>query len=332
MDDRRLRPSRFRPAWWLPGPHGQTLGARWLRRRRGVALVRERLDTPDGDFLDLDWVGAVGGEPAAAPLVVVLHGLEGSARSGYAFELYRQLCGMGLAAVGLNFRSCSGELNRAPRLYHSGETGDLGYVLDLLRGRYPERLLSAVGVSLGGNVLLKHLGEAGRTTLLAAAASISVPFDLAAGADHMESGFARLYVEALLRSLRAKIRAREAGFDGRIDLARALAARTFREFDDAATAPLHGFTDADDYYRRSSSGPLLPGIRVPTLLIQALDDPFLPSDAVPRESIETNPVLHPAIVPHGGHVGFVTGTAPLRPRFWAEREAASFLAGTLGPL
>lgn len=322
---------RFRQAWWARGPHAQTLGARWLRRRRGVPLVRERIDTPDGDFLDLDWAGAAGALPAAAPLVVVLHGLEGSARSGYACELYRQLGRRGLGTVGLNFRSCSGELNRAPRLYHSGETSDLSFVLEVLSGRFPGRPLAAAGVSLGGNVLLKHLGEVGSASPLAAAAAVSVPFDLAAGSDHMESGFARLYVEALLRPLRAKVLARSAELDGRIDLPRAIAARTFREFDDAATAPLHGFADAEEYYRRSSSGPLLGSIRVPTAVIHALDDPFLPAAAVPRAAIAANPLLLDSVQPHGGHVGFVSGSAPVRPLFWAEREVARFLAARLLP-
>jgi uncharacterized protein len=327
--DSPFAPTQFEPAWWLPGPHAQTLGARYLRRKRGVPLVRERIGTPDGDFLDLDWVGQIGGEPADAPLVLVLHGLEGSARSGYAVELYRQLGRHKLAAVGLNFRSCSGELNRAPRLYHSGETGDLAFVLGVLGGRFPGRPLAAAGFSLGGNVLVKYLGEEGSSTPLAAAAAVSVPFDLAAGADHLESGFGRLYVDALLRSLRAKVRVRAAEFDGRMDLARALAARTFREFDDAATAPLHGFAGADDYYRRSSSGALVGRVRVPTVLVQALDDPFLPGEAVPRADIAANPMLTDAVVAHGGHVGFASGPVPLRPRLWAESEAARFLREVL---
>jgi len=294
-----------------------------------VPFARERIATPDGDFLDLDWVGGTGGTPEDAPLVVVLHGLEGSARSGYAIELYRQLARRGLAAVGLNFRSCSGELNRALRLYHSGETGDLGFVLGVLGRRFPGRSLAAAGFSLGGNVLVKHLGEEAGRTPLRAAAAVSVPYDLAAGADHLESGLGRLYVRALLRSLRAKVRARAAELGDRIDLARALAARTFREFDDAATAPLHGFADADDYYRRSSSGPLLGRVRVPTLLVQSLDDPFLPGAAVPRAAITRNPALTDGVVPHGGHVGFASGSAPLRPVFWAERAVATYLERAL---
>ncbi len=315
----------FRPAWWLRGRHAQTIVGRYLRRRDGVALARERISTPDGDFLDLDWARAPRPVPDA-PLVVVLHGLEGSARSGYALELYRRLHENGADAVGLNFRSCSGELNRARRLYHSGETGDLEHVLVILSGRSPGRQLAAVGVSLGGNVLLKHLGERGTSTLLTRAAAISVPYDLAAGARFMERGFARVYVRVLLRSLKDKVRRRAAELGGSCDVERALAATTFHEFDDAATAPLHGFASADDYYARCSSGRVLAGIRVPTLLVGAEDDPFVPAAAMPRETVAASAWLVGGFSPAGGHVGFVAGDRPLRPRFWAEATAAAFVA------
>jgi predicted alpha/beta-fold hydrolase len=323
----------FRPAWWLPGAHGQTIGARFLRRRSGVRLVRERLGTPDDDFLDLDRV--ISSRPLATdprPLVLLLHGLEGSARSGYAIETYRQLTGRGLACIGLNFRSCSGQDNRASRLYHSGETTDLALVLGILRRRYPDRPLAAVGFSLGGNVLLKYLGEQGpaASELLTAAAAVSVPFDLAAGARFLEHGMGPFYTHALLRPMRAKARRRCADWDGAVDLERALAATSFHAFDDALTAPLHGFAGADDYYRRSSSGQYLDTIRVPTLLIQAKDDPFVPHTAIPRDTIAANPHLVPLVFPHGGHVGFVAGANPLRPVFWAETAIARWLAHATG--
>ncbi len=318
----RLLP--FRPAWWLRGRHAQTVVGRYLRRRDGVALERERIVTPDDDFLDLDW--ACSGAPAAgAPLVLVLHGLEGSARSGYAFELYRRLHEAGADTLGLNFRSCSGELNRGRRLYHSGETGDLELVLELLGRRFPGRRLAAVGVSLGGNVLLKHLGERGASTPLARAAAISVPYDLAAGARYMERGFARVYVHVLLRSLKEKLRRRAAELGDACDVKRAFEAQTFYEFDDAATAPLHGFASADDYYARSSSGPLLPGIRVPVLLVGSRDDPFVPAAVLPAAAVAASPWLEDGFTERGGHVGFVGGRTPVRPEFWAERAAACFV-------
>ncbi len=324
----------FVPAWWLPGPHCQTVGARWTRPRGGVRLTRERIDLPDGDFLDLDWPDPKTGADPSRAVVVVLHGLEGSARSGYALETYRQLGRHGLAAVGLNFRSCSGELNRGRRLYHSGETGDLRFVLALLRRRYPGARLGAVGFSVGGNVLLKYLGEEGQRGQegqrgpVDAAVAVSVPYDLAASAKCTERGVARLYVHRLLRSLRAKVRARQAELGARMDGRRALAARTFREFDDAATAPLHGFRDADDYYARSSSAAFLHSIAAETLLIHADDDPFLPPSVIPRDAVVANPSLRSAFVRRGGHVGFVAGQ-PWRRRYWAETRAACFLAERL---
>jgi len=328
----QLRPgAAFQPPWWLRRAHAQTVGARLLRPRGGVRLRRERLTTPDGDFLDLDWATVEAVPPADGPLVVVLHGLEGSASSKYALETYRRLAGQGIAAVGLNFRSCSGELNRAPRLYHSGETEDLRFVVGLLTARNPARPLGAIGFSLGGNVLLKFLGEeatAGRRPALVAVAVVSVPYDLAAGARHMETGLARGYVWRLLRSLQRKVRAKADVLAGHIDAPRALAATTFREFDDAATAPLHGFRDASDYYTRSSSARFLAHIAVPTRLIHALDDPFLPAAAFPVAEIRRNPALDARVSKAGGHVGFVTGT-PWAPRFWAEACAAEFVGARL---
>jgi uncharacterized protein len=316
--------SPFQPAWWLPGPHAQTLGARLLRSRAGErALRRERWELDDGDFLDLDFVD----DQAAGPLVVVLHGLEGSTRSGYALELYRALRRVGLAAVGVNFRSCSGELNRLPRLYHSGETGDLGLVLRRLTERFPGRALGAAGFSLGGNVLLKYLGET-RDALVRAAAAISVPFDLAAGAGRLERGFSRVYRRYLVGKLKRKTLAKGALLRERIALDRVRRARTFVEFDDAATAPLHGFADAREYYARSSSGRYLAGVVVPTLVIHAADDPFLPAAAIPRAAVRANAALSAEFPARGGHVGFVAGP-PWAPVFWAEQRAAAFLAERL---
>lgn len=305
-----------------------------LRSHRGVRLVRERVELPDGDFLDLDWAErpGTGGAPGAAPLVLVLHGLEGCAESGYALEMYRALMREGLAAVGMNFRACSGEPNRLARMYHSGETGDLAHVLQLLRRRYPERSIGAAGFSLGGNVLLKFLGERGGSSNLdgapSAAVAISVPFDLSAGAEWIERGFSRVYRRYLVRRLRRKVRRKVDLLRPHVDVDRILRARTFREFDDAATAPLHGFAGAEDYYRRSSSTPFIGAIDTPTLVIHSLDDPFVPPEAVPREALQRNPMVDVRISERGGHVGFVTGP-PWRPRFWAEREAARFLAGRL---
>lgn len=312
----------FRPAWWLPGPHLQTVGARLLRPSAWPELRRERWDTPDGDFLDLDFAD-LDTSPAR---VLVLHGLEGSARSGYALELYRQLRRCGLSCVGLNFRSCSGEMNRGLRLYHSGETTDTAWVVRNLRRREPDLRLGAIGVSLGGNVLLKLLGETSDPDLVDAAAVWSVPFDLAAGAGFMETGVARVYVRKLLRSLRQKLLHRAGELGPHVDLGRAMRARTFREFDDAATAPLHGFGSADDYYRQSSSASFIGGVRAPTLVLHSRDDPFLPPSAIPEAALRANPAITPVLTDAGGHVGFVSGAVPGRPGFWAERALAQWMA------
>lgn len=322
----RLDP--FAPARLLKGPHAQTIGARLLRSTAGVGFHRERLETPDGDFVDLDFVCVEGVtvEPAA-PLAVILHGLEGSARSKYALETYRRLANLGIASVGFNFRSCSGGLNRNARLYHSGETGDIRFVLETLSLRSEERPMVAIGFSLGGNVLLKYLGE--RESVpgnLMAAAAVSVPFDLSVGADHLETGFARVYRWRLMRSLRAKTLAKRPQLEGLLDFGKVAAALTFREFDDAATAPLHGFEGAEDYYSRSSSRQYLRAVNVPTLLIQSRDDPFLPPECLPYEEVAANGSLRAAFTERGGHVGFLEGSAA-SPRFWAERTVAAFVAG-----
>ncbi len=321
----------FHPAWWLPGPHAQTIGARMLRKRRGIQFRRERVETDDGDFLDLDWVVHANDRPVShrGRLALVLHGLEGSARSEYALQLYRALDALGIAAVGLNFRGCSGESNRAARAYHSGDTGDVAFVCHHIRRRHPDGSLGAVGFSLGGNVLLKFLGEMGnrhdtRSQPCDAAVSISVPFNLSAGATHLSRGFARIYQWFLMRKLRHKLRAKSHLVREVIDHKRACKARTFWDFDERATAPLHGFASAADYYQRSSSNQFLTSIRVPTLLIHALDDPFLPREAVPLAVAAENPVLETAFTEGGGHVGFVAGTL-WSPVFWAERTAAQFL-------
>jgi predicted alpha/beta-fold hydrolase len=325
-DDRRP----FKPAWWLPGGHAQTLAGKLLRPRLEIPLERERLETPDGDFLDIEWTEDPG---PGAPLCIVLHGLEGNAKRPYAMLLYQALARHGIRAIGLHFRSCSGEPNRLPRMYHSGETGDLGWLTDRILSRYPSRSLSGAGFSLGGNVLLKHLGELGDSgsTRFKVAATLSVPFDLSAGADALErSWIARnVYTRYFIRSLRGKASAKAKLLADAIDLEALDQARSLREFDDLATAPLHGFRDAEDYYAKSSSNGFLASIRVETLLLHSLDDPFLPVRALPVVEVAGNRHLRAAFTPRGGHVGFVEGALPWRPRFWAEQEMADFIASRI---
>ncbi|MGH9366120.1 MAG: YheT family hydrolase [Thermoanaerobaculia bacterium] len=301
----------FRPAWWLPWPHAQTVWRRLAGRRRPEPYAREVLETPDGDELVVDRLEG----PAGSPILVILHGLEGSSFSIYVQDLLRLARERGWRGAALNFRSCArdpgrpGRMlpNRRPRLYHSGETGDLGFLLSTLAGREPEAPLFAAGVSLGGNVLLKWLGENPKQTVVRAAAAISTPYDLAEAARHLEKGLGRLYTGGLLRTLRAKALELARRFPGvPIDAARARGARTFWEFDDAVTAPLHGFSGALDYYTRSSSLRFLQLIETPTLCLSARDDPFLPAEVLDRARRAASRAVRLAVTARGGHAGFVT--------------------------
>ena len=316
----------FAPPWWLAGAHVQTLAGKAFRPAPDGLLTTERLETPDGDFLDIDWMPET--DPAT-PLVLVLHGLEGHTKRGYMVQTCVALAERGMRAVGLNFRGCSGEANRDPRFYHSGETADVAFVLSLLRARFPNRPLMAIGFSLGGNVLLKYLGEQGAKNVapVSAAVAISVPYDLSAGADALErGGMAKIYAHYFLRSLLAKVRAKKEILANILDLDTVWASATLRDFDDAATAKLHGFAGAEDYYRKSSSNRFIQSVRVPTLLLHSRDDPFLPASALPLSAIEANPFLTLVLTESGGHVGFFEGGTPWNPVFWMEEQSASFLA------
>ncbi len=322
-------PVPYRPVLWLPGGHLQTLGGKYLRRPGALPFRRERWDTPDGDFLDLDFLE---GMPEEAPLVLILHGLEGFSRRPYVLAAMEALARAGLASVGLNFRGCSGEPNRLPRLYHSGETSDPAFVLKELGRRWPRRPLGALGFSLGGNVLLKLLGEGeeGGKRLIRGGAVISVPYDLEAGTLYLErSLLGSFYARYFLRSLKTKVRAKERLLEPLLDLDAVYASDTLRAFDDAATAPLHGFRNAHDYYARSSSNRYLREVGVPTLLLHALNDPFLPPRALPRKVVSANPHLTLVLTPTGGHVGFRSTSSRDGGPFWSEAEAAAFLAHQL---
>jgi uncharacterized protein len=318
-----IRP--FRPAWWLPGAHAQTVGGRFLRRFDVGEFRSERIELPDGDFVDIH--ESETGLQEDAPRALVLHGLEGSSRSNYVATVARELERVGFRALRLNFRACSGEMNRLPRFYHAGETEDLHHVVRHLRQRSPGVPLAVIGFSLGGNVLLKYLGERGeqaRDDLLAAVA-VSVPFDLAAGTRRLEEGgMSRIYTRYFIQKLRSKVNAKRHLLAERCDVERAGGVATIREYDELITAPMHGFRDAWHYYETCSSSGWLDGIRLPTAILHSVDDPFLPSEAVPTGAVRRNPWIVDGIVPRGGHVGFVEGT-PWNPGFWAESEAARFL-------
>lgn len=315
----------FRPAWWLPGPHLQTLWPYLIRPRRHAALRRERLELPDGDFLDLDWTD----DARARGLVIVLHGLEGSSRSAYVQRLLRQLAACGLAGVVMHFRGCGGEPNRLPRGYHAGDTADLAHAVGVIRQRVPRRPLAAIGYSLGANVLLKWLGETGSRNPLHCAVAVSVPFELNAAAERLAHGISRLYQRSLLRSLRRSVGRKYATLPMPIPAQELAAAASLRDFDDRFTAPLHGFGSAEEYYRRSSCRPWLAHIRRPTLIVHAADDPFLRPEAIPNRT-ELSADVELLLTQRGGHVGFVAGRIPGRGEDWLGRHAAHWLAARLG--
>lgn len=321
--------SRFRPPLPLRGGNRQTLLAHFARRRGALRYRRERWDTPDGDFLDIDFAEVPGATWSdlgpAAPVGLVIHGLGGSSESGYVWDCCRELAANGLRPVVMNCRGSGGEPNRGDRLYHAGDHEDPGFVVEQLAARF-EVPLGVVGYSLGGGMMLNYLGRTGGGVpdRLAAAVSVSSPLDLARCADRIEQGFSNVYNRKILRGLidLLKQRGEVAGFD----LGPAYRARTIREFDEALIAPLHGFGGAGEYYLKSSPLQVLGAIRVPTLLLRALDDPFL--DPVDIEAVVPHDHLELCVHPTGGHVGFVRWGRS-GPVFWGEKRAAGWLAERL---
>lgn len=306
---------------WLPGGHAQTLYA-LLLRRPNPHYRRERLELPDGDFLDLDWLDG----PAEAPLVALFHGLEGGSRGHYASFLMAAVHQLGWRGVVPHFRGCSGEPNRLPRAYHSGDSAEIDHVLRHLRQAAGTAPLYAAGVSLGGNALLKWLGEQGDAAggLVAAAATVSAPLDLPAAGAALDRGVTRLYTAHFLKSLKRKALAKLEHYPGLHDASALRAVSTIRGFDDLVTARLHGFRDAEDYWRRCASKPWLRHVRVPTLLINARNDPFMPGAVLPGPE-DVSEWVSLDFPDGGGHVGFVG--APFPGRFdWLPGRVLGFFA------
>jgi len=319
----------FQAPWWLPGPHLQTIVPALFARRAAVRYVRERWDAPDGDFIDVDRV-AVAADRTHAPTLVVFHGLEGSAESRYVRGLMAAASALGWQGVAPHFRGCGGTPNRAPRFYHSGDSAEVDWVLrrvkaELAAQRSDTAPIVAAGISLGGNMLLKWLGERGPEAagIVVAAAAISAPLDLAAGGASLGRGFNRIYAKMFLRTLKAKSRHKLTQHAGLFDRARMEASRDLHAFDDVVTAPLHGYRDADDYWLRASSKPLLRHIAVPTLILNARNDPFLPGSALPGAD-EVSPVVTLQFPERGGHVGFLA--AGPDGSEWMPRRVIRFLA------
>jgi uncharacterized protein len=313
----------YRPASWLPGPNAMTVFGTLLRPPAEVQVTPERWELSDGDFVDVDRLGG----PPDAPLFVALHGLEGSTSAHYIRGMLALARDRGWRALALNFRTCSGSLNRLLRSYHSGETSDLNELI--ARARKESDRIVIAGCSLGGNVLVKWLGEQGADVPreVRGAVALSVPFDLAASGKTLDGpGFWRfIYRTRFLRTLKKKALEKLARFPGAYDGERLARATTLFDFDDIVEAGAHGFKGAVDYYAQSSSGPFVGKVRVLLLLLSALDDPFIPPESIPK-SVPPNVTLE--VWPHGGHLGFVEG--PIwAPRFYGERRTIEFLAETL---
>lgn len=303
--------------WWLPGGNLQTIWpALYARRGTGTPPVyrRERWDTPDGDFIDVDFLASGSIQPGQ-PLLVLFHGLEGSSRSHYA-EAFANWCAQqSLAFAVPHFRGCSGELNRGPRAYHSGDFEEIDWILRCLQARHTLQgggPLLAVGISLGGNALMRWAAEMGTTAknVATAVAAVSSPIDLAAGGHAIGRGFNRLvYTRMFLNTMKPKALAKLAQHPGLFDRARLIAARDLYAFDQLFTAPLHGFRNTEDYWARASAKPHLARIRIPALLVNALNDPFVPAWSLPRQD-EVGPDVTLWQPSHGGHVGFAQGPWP----------------------
>jgi predicted alpha/beta-fold hydrolase len=313
----------FKPAWWLPSGHLQTIWPVLCRRRKKrLAVQYERVELPDGDFVDLVWVAATRSQHGM-PLILILHGFEGSIRSHYATTMLSLFSQQGWRGVFMHFRGCSGEPNRLARCYHSGETSDLAHVTQILCEREPDTSFAAIGFSLGGNVLLKWLGETGTQNPLQAAIAVSAPFELGKTSLQMQHGFAKVYQWYFLKCLRERLLCKFQCVPTPIDLQVLSRLRTLYEFDNKVTAPLHGFVDAEDYYHVSSSRQYLSSIRVPTLLVHAKDDPLMTQDVIPQPH-ELSEYVKLEVTEAGGHVGFVAGRFPWRPKYWLEQRVPAF--------
>lgn len=324
--------SVFHAPRWLRSGHAQTIYAATWAPRAKVSYWRERWDTPDFDFIDLDWVDNPAlelaiGETDDTPLIVLFHGLEGSSGSHYARAFMHAVDANAGRGVVVHFRGCGGDLNRLPRAYHSGDSSEMDWILRRFRATRSGPIF-VVGVSVGANVLLKWLGEKGEAarTVINRAAAICAPFDLGACADQLARGFNRVYTRHFLKSMKAKTIEKMRNYQALCDGKRMRAARTLREFDDVVTAPLHGFKGADDYYTRASCKQYLSGIQLKTLIINARDDPFVPPHVLPTP--DSLPAAVELDLPEtGGHVGFVSGRFPGNIDWLTQRVLHFFAAG-----
>ena len=316
----------FSPAWWLRGRHAQTIYVGLVRKKLGhlgaPRLRHERWDTPDGDFLDLLFLDG----RKDAPVVVLFHGMEGSTRSYYIPGYARHFKRLGWTFVVMFFRSCGLEMNRTSKLYHLGSTEDPEFVLQQLRARYPDQPRFGIGVSLGGNVMTKWLGERGDAAreYLQAATVISPPFDPVITAPVFHKLLWGFYAWHFVRTLKPKALDVARRFPGLLDEDAVRQAHDFYTFDDAVTSRLYGFENAEEYWRKNGCGQFVEHIRVPTLLIASRDDQFVLPEVLPEEAARTSPYLYPLFTDRGGHAAFVSGPVPGYARYWYEEQSLRF--------
>jgi len=299
------------PAWCFNG-HVHTIACSVLHRNKLPPYKRITISTPDDDFLELDFIDA----GSQTPITILLHGLEGSSNRYYMSALAETLKKSGISSLSMNLRSCGSHMNRQMRFYHSGETSDLNFVANWAQAKFPERTLFSVGFSLGGNILVKWLGEQKKAVPVSAAVAVSAPFDLEKCSTTIEQGFNKIYEYRFLQTLVSKANKKRK----RYPQIPHFHGSTLRDFDDQITSKIHGFADAKDYYEKASSAPYVKDIRVPTLIIHSKEDPICPIDVVPLEDVYHNPYIKPVITQKGGHVGFWSITDG-----WLNKTITQFL-------
>ena len=315
--------SKFKPAWWLTNAHCQTLAAKLFRHQQKLVTLTETVELPDGDFIDLAWTE----QPEknnTRPIVVILHGLAGSKDSHYARGMLNAIKHRGWIAVLMHFRGCSDKPNRQASSYHSGDIRDISYLTEQLIKRYQHCVFSAIGFSLGGNVLTQYLAQVPSNPYRAAAV-ICAPLDLASCSARINQGFSRLYQQYLLRMLKSSTLEKiSTKIISNLTKKKVESIKTLYDFDDYVTAPLNGFTNAQHYYQQASGNQVMAKIKQPCLFIHAADDPFLNHQcSLPPQKLPGHLMFE--VSNHGGHVGFIHGNNPLKPQYWLEQRVPDFL-------
>jgi len=319
--------SEFKPTYWLKNPHVQTIWSSAFRRIPNSETRTERLELSDGDFVDLQWLSQSNQatDTENLPILLLLHGLEGSKESTYIRGLLNSVRELAFRTVVLHFRGCGGELNRLAKSYHSGETDDLGEVIDFLHSKYPDSKVMVAGFSLGGNVLLKYLGEKAEKSKIDAAIAVSVPMLLAPSSKKLDKGFSKLYRNRLIKALKNKIAKKLEQHPDALELSQQQLGtlQTFYDFDDQVTAKLNGYLGAQDYYEQCSSKQFLKTIKTPTLILHSKDDPFMTQEVIPSEA-ELSEFVTLELTESGGHVGFISGTNPLSLNYYIDERVPSW--------